>query len=259
MISCYPQLATGALAQLPLSRKYIRRSVINRLADGTSVRFADPDASLCSWELRYRGLTDNERESIEKFFREVEGRLRSFLFLDPCGNLLAWSDDYTKDVWHSDPLLRAERDGEMVRITNTAQTFQKLQQTIAIPGWYHYSFSASIRASEQTSVRLSLSTADGSIEATHEVTPAERSVFCSGAIEGEAEEIIAAIEFPAGAVAELRGLQLEPQPAASSLKRTTSQTGVFTSTRFDLDSVRFRADGIDDHSTVVQLVSRTGA
>src|SRR4051794_18151439 len=121
MLLTYPQLATGSLVQFPARKTYEYRSVVNRLPDGTSIRFSDSDASLCRWELRYSGLSDSERETLEKFFRDVEGRLTSFLFLDPFGNLLAHGDDLKNDVWVKGPLLRVEGDEGLVRVTNTGQ------------------------------------------------------------------------------------------------------------------------------------------
>ena len=40
-MSFYPQLITGALSQFPITKRRQTRTVINRLADGSSVRLVD--------------------------------------------------------------------------------------------------------------------------------------------------------------------------------------------------------------------------
>src|SRR3954447_2421823 len=131
MLFCYPQLSTGALAQYPLAKTFVQRTVMNQLADGTTVRLADPDARIYRWELQYRALSDIEREALEKFFRDSEGPLRSFLFLDPCGNLLTSSTDFEQKPWNKAPLLSTVAKDGTVRVTNTSQATQTLQQTVS--------------------------------------------------------------------------------------------------------------------------------
>jgi hypothetical protein len=256
---CYPQLSTGALAQFPLKRTLGRRTVLNRLPDGSVIRLADPDASWCKWELSYFGLTDAERTSLESFFQETEGRLQSFLFMDPCGNLLCWSEDPTKEVWDADSLLQINAAEGQVILTNTAQTTQSLRQTLQVPGWFHYCFSAFVKSGSASRVRLAIENGDGSIETDAEADTQWRRVFCSGSLGGAAEEISCRLQLEPGAVVEVRGLQMGPQPGVSSAKRTTERNGAFHETRFADDALVFGADGSDNHSTTIRLVSRTRA
>lgn len=255
----YPQLATGALVQFPTRKSFEYRSVINTLSDGSTVRYADSDASMRGWELRYKGLSDAEREALEKFFAEAEGRLNSFFFLDPFQNLLTSSAEFQQEVWVKGPLLRIEEEGSTVRVTNTAQVSQTLKQTASVPGWFQYCFSAFLSADSPARIGLSLSSADGSVHSSQIAGLNETALWCSGAISGHAEELTCALEIPPGAVLRIRGLQLEAQPAPSAYKASRKTTGVYPETRFDQDALLFRASGMDNHSTVIKLVSRTGA
>src|ERR1700682_2104067 len=101
----YPQLASGALCQLPIKTRTRLRTVSNELPSGDNIRMTDPGIATVRWRLQYAGLTDGERSSIEQLFEAAEGQLTTFTFLDPTDNLLLWSDDYTKSVWTVDPLL----------------------------------------------------------------------------------------------------------------------------------------------------------
>ncbi|MBC8164666.1 MAG: hypothetical protein H7Y20_02205 [Bryobacteraceae bacterium] len=257
MTLCYPQLSTGASAQFPLSKTTSTRTVMNRLGDGSTIRLADPDSGSCEWELQYRGLSAVERTSLEEFFKVVEGRLLTFLFLDPCGNLLAWSDEPDRADWSADPLLRVEQSAGITQITNTAQTRQTLKQSIDIPGWNRYCFSGQIKsASGSPDVRLFLENSDGHIETSISAATDWQQGICSGDLEGAAETITCGISIPAGAVVKLRHLQLQAQGSASGYRVSTSKNGIFRKTRFDDDTLAFQADGIDNYSTLIRLISR---
>jgi hypothetical protein len=261
---CFPQLATGALAQLPLKRHERQRTITNVLPDGSVVKSPDPNAARIHWELRYSGLTDAERSALESFFVLREGRLRTFLFLDPTDNLLRWSEDPGRDVWERDPLLHAAtaedpfEELEATRLTNVSQTVQGIEQTVGAPGWFRYSFSVYVRAAEPARVTLALTNGEGTIESHGEARAEWRRLSCSGAIAGSAEEITCRLEVPAGASVDVFGFQLEPQPIPSPYQKTGSRGGVYPKTRFAMDSLEWRTHGMDDHAGVMWLVSRTG-
>ena len=82
-----------------------------------------------------------EKHSPPEFFRAAEGTLNGFTFLDPTGNLLAWSDQLDNAVWQKDPLLTltggvADPQGGTLgwRLSNGGGAGQGLGQTLAAPG-----------------------------------------------------------------------------------------------------------------------------
>ena len=95
----FPQLSSGAVAQLPLRRETGYRTLVNRTLDGREVRVADGDYFELGWELRLELLTDAEFQAIQTLFTATEGRLKSFTFLEAGENLLAWSENFTESVW----------------------------------------------------------------------------------------------------------------------------------------------------------------
>jgi hypothetical protein len=101
----FPQLSTGAVAQYPLIKRRVYRTVTNRLADGRRIRLSDAAAQRVEWEIAFEALSDAERRQLEQFFASAEGRLREFTFLDPAGNLLAYSEELTAGAWTRGPLL----------------------------------------------------------------------------------------------------------------------------------------------------------
>lgn len=241
----YPQLATGAIAGYPLTRKVMRRTVLNRMADGSALKLADADAASVQWTLPYTGLSDVERESLESFFAACEGRLKSFTFFDPAGNLLAHSEDLTKSAWQVEGLIQV--DG--MKLTNGSQVWRGITQTVAAPQWFVWCFSALVRGSGRVRTRI------GSLMSEHAISEDWREVWCSGSIDGGAEEITCRLNIQPGYAVEIAKLRLQAQPLPGEYRRTAQYSGAFPETRFDQDRLEFTAEGPDNHSTTIRLTS----
>jgi hypothetical protein len=248
----FPQISSGTIAQLPIRKIQRRRTITNVMPGGARIKAADPDAYEVEWELRYSGLTDAERATIETFFQDAGGRLRSFLFLDPTTNLLRWSGDLVNDVWSRDGLLNVTASDDVYRMVNAAQSPQGIAQHVECPENFHYVFSAYARADAPLGVLMRI----GAISTEAAVSTEWRRVLCSGSPQSA---VVCRVDIPAGAVVEMRGLQLEAQPMPSEYRRTAQRCGVYPVTRFAADNLVFTANGIDDHAVVIRLSSRVGA
>jgi hypothetical protein len=262
----FPQLSNGVTAQYPITRMVSRRTIANELANGGCLKLDDPAASGIVWRLEYSGLSDAEREAIEKLFRDVEGRLGTFTFLDPCDNLLRWSEDLSKAVWQkggaigiateaADPF-GSQRGG---RITNTGQSWAGVRQAVDCPAGYRYCFSAWLRATGAGGARLTLNDGTGEIGTERQIGPEWRRYACSGDVTGGGDQLTCGIEIGSGAVVEVFGCQLDAQPNPSAYRMTRELSGVYRRTRFDMDAVSFVAHGVDDHAVELRLYSHTGA
>src|SRR5260370_3026181 len=95
----FPQLSTGAVAQYPIQKRRLLRTVVNETLGGATVKLADPNASAVEWTLDFQTLSDNERDSLAQLFGAVEGQLSDFTFLDPTDNLLCWREKLDEAVW----------------------------------------------------------------------------------------------------------------------------------------------------------------
>ena len=56
----YPQLGSGALSQFPIRKTRRTRTVMNRAADGSTIKLADPAGVTTEWGLPYADLSDQE-------------------------------------------------------------------------------------------------------------------------------------------------------------------------------------------------------
>jgi hypothetical protein len=148
----FPQLSSGAIGQYPIRKRSIEKTIVNRSPDGTTIKYSDAGASLLEWQLSFQNLNDGEIDALQQFFAACEGRLNAFTFLNPIGNLLAWSEDLAQPVWEMSTLLQlsagvSDPNGDLLatRITNPTGSDLTLQQAISAPGWFSYCFSMYVR------------------------------------------------------------------------------------------------------------------
>lgn len=261
----FPQLTSGSIAQLPIGKLLRRRRIINELASGSLIILPDLSVSVIEWNLQYVGLSESEWMALYQLFQASEGQLNAFLMLDPLGNLLAWSEDFTRDIWHKDGLLRLTAQvtdpagtARATRIENIGTATQSLSQTLDAPSWYRYCFSFYARAATAGSLRMVISNTQDTAGETMVVTPAWRRYSGSSELAGSDTAITFSLMLMPEASVEMFGLQVEPQRQPSSYKVAGVQSGVYPQTRFLQDLLTASADSLGEYSTRLLLVSRTG-
>jgi len=240
----FPQLASGAVAQYPVSKTSTQRAVVSTLPDGSTIKYADPGASLVEWQLQFQSLADSEIAVLQQFFAACEGQLNAFTFADPVGNLLAWSEDLTQPVWQGSTLLQmvggvSDPNGgtAATQVTNPTGADLTILQTVNAPGWYWYCFSTYVQSQAGVSVTLQRQ-ASGVLNATaYPIGPTWQRIQLSGQTQTSADSVTVGITIPAGQSVDLFGFQLEPQPAASPYKSSYSAGGVYTNAHFSTDTL----------------------
>jgi hypothetical protein len=251
----YPQLTTGAFSQFPLRKRRQTRTVTNTAADGSSIKLTDPNGALTEWQLRYEGLSDTELSNLQQFFTTAEGSLNGFTFLDPAGNLLAWSEDLTNAVWAAGPFL-ASASGvtdplggtRAFHLTNSGQGAQSLSQTLNAPAGYLYSLSAYVRAAQITTVTLLI----GSNRAAAIAGPNWSRISFTASGDPTAASLLFGIELPPGAI-DVFGPQTEAQATPSAYQKSTTG-GVYENARFGDDAFSYTTTDVNRHSTTVNII-----
>lgn len=258
----FPQLSTGVAGQFPLTRREVARTVVNSLLDGRTVRYADTGWPGTQWDLPATALAAGEWNAIEALFQATEGRLESFVFLDPADNLLSWSEDLSNAAWQKDAMLQVTAGiadplgtSRAVRVTNTGQAAQRLTQQLAVPGWFQYCFSVEARSGGGSALTMIRATAGNSQAQTSSLSGAWTRIVSSGKFTNTDESIQFSIELAAGASVDLFGLQVEAQPGASAYKKTTERSGVYASARFLDDRLVVTAQGKDRMDAVIRVAS----
>jgi hypothetical protein len=253
----YPQLRTGAVSHYPIVKRRRKRTVVNRLSNGWSWKFADDAAEVTSWRLEYAGLSDEELAELQAFFISVEGRLRSFTFLDPTANLLSWSAALDHDAWERDPLLTATSGSSdpaggtaAWKLSNAGLARQALRQTLATPGAYVYCLSAYCRCEKPATIDLSI----GAVDRSFQVGGEWKRLNFSGRGEESSESVTFAIGMEANSEIEVYGIQAEAQPSPSDYKESL-RGGIYSEARFYNDSFTFTSTAPNQHSCAVEIIN----
>jgi hypothetical protein len=252
----YPQLAGGVPGQYPIVKRRLLRTVTNCAADGHTVKLSDPGAGVTAWELRYSSLMDAEAAVLREFFEKTEGTLQDFTFLDPTSNLLAWSETLDEAVWTRGPLLSLESGiadpmggTRASRLTNAGGGSQSLSQTLAAPGDFLYCLSAYVRSEQALTITMLLGGARMDRSTANRWS---RISFTASGVAG-GESVKFGLETPAGSSVEVFGLQVEPQPAASGYKPSTTG-GIYENARMRDDALTMTATGPGLHSCTVYVI-----
>lgn len=258
----FPQLLSGAMAQYPLLKRRVCRTITSATAEARLLKLSDPSWSRLEWEMTFQSLTTGERAELAAFHRAAEGCLGEFTFLDPTENLLTWSGDPSQTLWTKEPFLSlvgsvADPDGgaEAYRVTNGGAPPQTLQQTIEGPGWFQYCFSLYARSQSPGVLGVYRSTGGNEAGAAYTVGPAWRRLAHAGRSQVTAESVAFGIRLSPGSTVEVYGMQVEAQLAPSAYRKTMSRSGVHEKARFDNDVLTLVSDGPEQHSCKVRIVA----
>jgi hypothetical protein len=207
-------------------------------------------------------LSSAERQSLEAMFSQSEGRLKTFTFLDPTGNLLAYSGDFLAAAWTRDPLLQvtagfSDPDGGTAafRLVNNGSVEQQLRQPAAVTGAFRYTFTLYMRSQTGSPASLKMSTVSNSLVREITLGPAWTRAALSETLGVDESPVVFAIALPPGASADIYGAQCEPQPAPSVYRQTAAQSGVYENARFDQDDLEVVTDEAERHSLIVRITS----
>jgi len=233
----------------PVRKRVLERTVLNTLGDGRVDLIGDADAAALEWEIRAKGMTAAEWNSVQAVFTAAGGRWQTFTFLDPVGNLLAQSETFGVSPWTngaSIALTAGVTDpfgtSRATHVVNGGVGAESIAQTLAVPATYQYCLSVWARGS---AVTLQIGPASKKFGLG---TDWERISFTgSGTTFGAA--------LDAGTAADLFGMQVEAQIAPSDYKKTGTRGGVYTKARFADDALTVTAQGTDIYDAVIRIVN----
>jgi hypothetical protein len=259
----FPQLSTGAIAQLPYGRKRLRRTIMSEKRGWAQVKMADPQAAFVEWNLPFVHLNEEETTTLLRLHGSSEGCLKSFVFLDPAANLLKWSEDFARLEWTKDPLLQLTGGipdpygrPRATLVTNTAVVPQWLEQTIEAPANYTFCFSMYLRAAQAGTARLRRRSAGEEQFTTVPVNPEWRRVSCLGNLTAAQPPVRFGLEVPPAAAIEIFGAQVDAQLEPAAYRRTAAQSGVYTEARFGDGGFVFTMEGPGRWGLELRVVAR---
>ncbi len=258
----FPQLSTGAPALYPLTKTSRQRTVVNTLGDGSIDIYADPDAASLGWEIQAKGLTAAEWNAIEALFEATSGMWQSFTFLDPAGNLVAESEDFSASAWTNGALINLTSGAadplgttRATLVTNASLGTETIEQTLTVPGNFQYCLSVWARTDSGTSVTLEIATAGGGATKTFALGTQWTRVSLAANPGQSTESVTFGLQLSAGGTIVIFGMQAEAQLGPSDYKLTGTSGGVYANARFGADTITVTAQGTDVYDAVIQIVN----
>jgi hypothetical protein len=255
----FPQVLTCGSGLYPVRKRHISRTVFNRLADGSAVAWSDVDAGAVVWDISLAGLTRSETDAIEALFESSQGDQGTFTMLDPLGNLLSWSEDFTAAAWVKDPLIQIQPGvvdpwggTRGTRCTNGSNVVAGVKQALTVPSGFHYCLS--VWAGAQSSGSISLGIGDNSVR--YAIGAGWNRIQIAGVSNETLNAVSFQIQIPPGSSVDLCAAQVEPQLAPSNYKRTGAFGGIYPHARFASQELIAIAQSVDVFDAAVRVFSR---
>lgn len=255
----FPQLSSGAVAQYPIRKVRLTRTIKNVLPDGRMILSADPSGRLV-WELGYTELSESDVDALKGHFSSCYGSYRAFTFIDPTENMLGASISMTAPAWQISPLIQlshgiADPEGgtTAVMLVNTGQASQEISQTLAVPANYQYCFSLFVMSSQPTEIVLVRRGSSAEVRTTYSAGPVWSRIVSSGRLNDSSATLTAGISLAPGQQIGIYGAQLEPQIAPSRYRPTAQTGGVFANAHWGVQELAITADGPNLFSTAFTI------
>ena len=256
----FPQLSSGALAQYPIRKTQVARSVKNILPDGRMILLPDPGAARLLWELSYSDLAATDIAALQFLYSACSGPLRAFTFIDPTENMLAWSSDFTQQGWQVSSQMKLaggtedpEGANTAFTVTNLGQAPQQISQSLAVPAGYQYSVSVYASSNQVSNVTLVLSGSSAQESKTFGVGPNWARLSLAAQLADPGFTLTVSISLDPGQQVQLYGIQLEPQLAPSRYRPTGLRCGVYPDAHWATDEFVVAAQAPNLFSTAFSI------
>jgi hypothetical protein len=253
------------MAQFPLKRRTIQRTIWNESADGSVIKLADPAAGALVWELALTGLSDEEIGAMQSLFEQVAGQLMPFTFLDPFDNLVQWSEDLSAAVWTRGPYLSfpatvpGPLNGSTAQaVCNGSQAIQSISQALAVPASLQYAASVYARSDGGGQVTLFANAGGQSFSMPFMIGAAWQRFTFPVTPGGSATQATFGVTLSAGSTIDLFGFQVDAQAGASKYKPTAAQSGVYVNAYFLNDSLVVTAYGVNQSACTLKIRAALG-
>ncbi|MCS7024722.1 MAG: hypothetical protein NZV14_07960 [Bryobacteraceae bacterium] len=139
-------------------------------------------------------------------------------------------------------------------VTNPSVSEQRVFQVLPIPAGFHYCLSVFLRAAEPEVIGLGIEAAGRQLRKDVRAESVWRRYSVSGSVGGTGDEVECGVYVPSGASIDLVGMQLEAQLGVSHYRETDQQGGVYSNARFVSDRLMWTTEGLNAHSTVIEVV-----
>lgn len=268
-MSYYPQLG-GITTALPYETASSFETVENNLPSGQHRARARRTGPLGKWIVRHGKLSAADLDTLHTFFVARHGRLETFAFLDPAGNLVPQSEDFSHADWVKTGTSQTASGvtdpfGGTLAKTVTSSTGNGTIRTVILPDGgasgfvLNLSIWARVASGTQTLRFVFVrSDTDGPLSAENRTitTTWARYDFKATIAEGVNVGIRFGGEstWGSGVAIDLFGAQVNAMPGPGAYAKTPGDLGLHDNCRFDTDvwDVEYQASGL--HSLRLPIV-----
>ena len=232
----FPQLSSGAVAQYPLKKSRVTRTITNLLPDGSVVTLADSGAQKLIWQMTFNDLSPVDMQALQSHFQACCGPFHAFTFLDPADNLLSYSTDLSNAAWQKEPDIQIAvgvpdpiGGTSAFLLTNVGSAQQAVLQQLTVPANYQFCFSlyAAASATPETLLINRIGTATAA-SANYSVGSNWTRFVSSGALNDSGTQLSVGVALAPGQQISIFGLQLEAQVEPSRYRATSGSGGVYS-------------------------------
>lgn len=256
----YPQLSSGAIAQYPIRKMQIARTIKNVLPDGSMILLSDPDGARLVWQLAYTELSTADINALQAHFNACVGPFHAFTFIDPTDNMLVSSSDMSVAPWTIPSLIVVGGDTAdpfggtgAFTVTNTGQVSQAVAQTLQVPAGYQYCFSVYAMSTSPAPITLLFQGPEIQNSTTVMIGPSWTRAVFSAQLSDPGIGFTVSISLMPGQQVQLYGPQLEAQVVPSSYQSTTETGGVYADAHWAIDQLVVTADAPNLFSTACSI------
>ncbi len=252
----FPQLSVGAVAQYPIKKTSMTRSITNLLPDGTTIIQADPYSARLTWQLAFTELAPADANALRSHFQACCGAYHSFTFIDPTDNMLISSTDLTASVWVKSPNIAVVGGipdplggSGAFTVTNNGGDSETLAQELLVPANYQYCFSVYASSAQPGTLDIVRQGANASTATECSVAPTWNRVVSGGRLNDAGTQLTVGFQLAPGQQVSLYGPQLEPQIQPSRYRATYNSGGVYSNCHFTSDRIAITSEAPNLFST----------
>jgi hypothetical protein len=205
-----------------------------------------PTGPLGSWELNYMAITDAEVAVLKTFYESMMGKLGEFIYLDPAGNLLDYSEDFTQ--WGTASGAVTDPFGGS-RAMTASGTLSRTASGLA--AGYKYNGSVWVKPTAQRAITIAVGSASKTVPCAGGVWS---RIDCPATLAGTSGTVSISNLSSTGVF----GAQLVPMPGPGQYARTPGNYGRHAKCRFDTDSFPARYAGPNQIQLKLPIVEYFG-
>lgn len=267
-MAIFPQLnSQGLLVQRPARRSFLHRTSLESAEWGAQFARSHRTEPLGRWNLVYT-LSDAELAILEAFYVARGGKLESFTWLDPNGNLMRYSEDFTQTAWEKFTVTVADAQGDpfggirAMKTTSSGSNGMLAASVLPDGGASGFLITASVWVRSDTNFDLSLGFIDSGFSVlSNSVIPvvADKWVRLSHTARLATNLPIRMLiggfaGWASGTILHLFGAKAAPLSASGAYVRSPQNWGYRTKVRFDNDALVVRQLGPNQNQVSIDLV-----